>query len=91
MLVYLGYLSWCESDRTVSIPNREVSMEYVNAISTMNWGEVIRSEEESRKLLQSLWDMDVETVAQGNLLLVGINYDKDKKHTCIIEKISKNV
>lgn len=54
LLVHLGYLSYCESDRTVSIPNREVSMEYVNAISTMNWGEVIRSVEESRKLLQSL-------------------------------------
>jgi len=24
---------------------------------------------------------------RGNLLLVGINYDKEKKHTCIIEKI----
>lgn len=24
---------------------------------------------------------------KGNLLLVGINYDKDKKHTCIIEKV----
>lgn len=24
---------------------------------------------------------------QGNLLLVGINYDKDKKHTCMIEKV----
>lgn len=28
---------------------------------------------------------------QGNMLLVGINYDKDKKeHTCIIEKYVKN-
>ena len=27
---------------------------------------------------------------QGNLLLVGINYDKDtKKHECVIEKVSK--
>lgn len=24
---------------------------------------------------------------KGNLLLAGINYGKDKKHTCIIEKI----
>lgn len=28
---------------------------------------------------------------QGNMLLVGINYDKDtKKHTCVIEKYIKN-
>ncbi len=27
---------------------------------------------------------------QGNMLLVGINYDKDtKKHTCVIEKYVK--
>lgn len=24
---------------------------------------------------------------KGNLLLVGISYDKDKKHTCVIEKL----
>ena len=23
---------------------------------------------------------------KGNLLLVGINYDQDKKHSCVIEK-----
>lgn len=26
---------------------------------------------------------------RGNLLLVGINYDKEKKHTCVIEKMVK--
>ena len=25
----------------------------------------------------------------GNLLLVGINYDKEKKHSCVIEKMVK--
>lgn len=181
LLVHLGYLSYCEEDRTVSIPNKEVSQEYVNAISTMSWSEVTRSVEASRKLLQSLWEMDEEAVAKGidqaheeisilqyndenslsctislafyfakeyytlirelstgkgfadicmiprplyadkpavvielkrerdvagaiaqikeknyvkaleaykgNLLLVGINHDKDKKHSCVIEKI----
>jgi hypothetical protein len=24
---------------------------------------------------------------RGNLLLVGINYDKEKKHSCVIEKL----
>lgn len=182
LLVHLGYLSYRFEDKTVSIPNKEVSQEYVNAISTMDWGEVMRSVDASRKLLQSLWDMDAEAVAQGidraheeisilqyndenslsctinlafyfareyytiirelptgrgfadicliprqlyadkpavvielkkdkdaqgaiaqikqknyvkaleeykgNLLLVGINYDKEKKHTCVIEKMN---
>ena len=26
-------------------------------------------------------------IGRGFLLLVGINYDKDKKHTCKIEKV----
>ena len=183
LLVHLGYLSYHWPDKTVSIPNKEVAQEYVNAISTMDWGEVMRSVEASRKLLQSLWDMDAEAVAEGidraheeiailqyndenslsctinlafyfakeyytiirelptgkgfadicliprqlhadkpavvielkkdksaegaieqikqknyvqsladykgNLLLVGINYNKDKKHTCVIEKVEK--
>lgn len=182
LLVHLGYLTYDSERGTVSIPNKEVAQEYVNAISTMDWGEVMRSVEASKKLLQALWDMDADAVARGidqahdeisilqyndenslsctinlafyyakeyytiirelptgkgfadicliprqlhadkpaviielkkdrdaqgaidqikrkeyvraledykgNLLLVGINYDKDKKHTCIIEKMT---
>lgn len=182
LLVHLGYLTYDSERGTVSIPNKEVAQEYVNAISTMDWGEVMRSVEASKKLLQALWDMDADAVARGidqahdeisilqyndenslsctinlafyyakeyytiirelptgkgfadicliprqlhadkpaviielkkdkdargaidqikrkeyvraledykgNLLLVGINYDKDKKHSCIIEKMT---
>lgn len=65
LLVHLGYLTYHRPDKSVSIPNREVAQEYVNAISTMDWGEVMRSVEASRKLLQSLWDMDADAVAKG--------------------------
>lgn len=37
LLVHLGYLTYNVIDQTVRIPNKEVSQEYVNAISTMNW------------------------------------------------------
>ena len=47
LLVHLGYLSDHWTDMTVSIPNKEVSQEYINAISTMDWKEVIRSVEDS--------------------------------------------
>lgn len=53
LLVHLGYLSYHWMDKTVSIPNKEVSQEYVNAISTMDWHEVIDSVEASKKLLES--------------------------------------
>ncbi|MBR3998064.1 MAG: AAA family ATPase [Clostridia bacterium] len=65
LLVHLGYLTYDSEKCAVSIPNKEVSQEYVNAISTMDWSEVTRSVEASRKLLQSLWDMDAEAVANG--------------------------
>ena len=51
LLVHLGYLSYHWPDRTVSIPNKEVSQEYINAISTMQWNEVINSVEASKQLL----------------------------------------
>ena len=65
LLVHLGYLSYRRSDKTVCIPNDEVSQEYVNAISTMDWSEVMRSILDSKKLLEDLWSMDGEAVARG--------------------------
>lgn len=41
LLVHLGYLSYDILIESVRIPNKEVSQEYVNAISTMDWHEVI--------------------------------------------------
>ena len=37
LLVHLGYLTYNSTNGMVRIPNKEVSQEYVNAISTMNW------------------------------------------------------
>ena len=37
LLVHLGYLTYDSIKETVNIPNKEVSQEYVNAISTMSW------------------------------------------------------
>ena len=34
LLVHLGYLTYDSENETVTIPNKEVSREYVNAIST---------------------------------------------------------
>jgi len=61
----LGYLSYHWPDKTVIIPNKEVSQEYINAISTMDWAEVTRSVEDSKMLLEALWNMDEKAVAAG--------------------------
>ena len=65
LLVHLGYLSYHWGSKSVVIPNKEVSQEYVNAISTMDWHEVARSVEASRRLLESLWNLDGTAVAEG--------------------------
>ena len=65
LLVHLGYLTYDSSKECVSIPNKEVSQEYVNAISTMEWKEIIDSVERSRQLLRSLWNLDGDAVAEG--------------------------
>ena len=65
LLVHLGYLTYNSIQGTVGIPNKEVSQEYENAIRTMDWQEVARSVEASRKLLESLWEMDGQAVAEG--------------------------
>ncbi len=65
LLVHLGYLTFDAERSCVSIPNKEVSQEYLNAISTMSWGEVMRSVTASKKLLEALWDMDADAVAEG--------------------------
>ena len=52
LLIHLGYLSYHWQEKTVSIPNKEVAQEYVNAIGTMGWKEVMDSIEKSRKLLE---------------------------------------
>ena len=65
LLVHLGYLTYNSIEGSVSIPNKEVSQEYVNAISTMNWYGVADSLDASRKLLEALWAMDADVVAAG--------------------------
>ena len=65
LLVHLGYLTYDSTKEKVSIPNKEVSQEYVNAISTMNWYGVAASVKASRELLEALWAMDGDAVAAG--------------------------
>ncbi len=88
LLVHLGYLNYNSINGTVSIPNKEVAQEYINAISTMDWSEVSRSVEASRKLLQSMWDMDADAVAKGidqahNEISI-LQYNDENSLSCVI-------
>ena len=88
LLIHLGYLSYHWPDKTVTIPNKEVSQEYINAISTMDWSEVTASIEASRKLLESLWNLDEKAVAAGidktHREISILQYNNDNALSCTI-------
>ncbi|KIR03720.1 N-acetylhexosamine 1-kinase [Lachnospiraceae bacterium TWA4] len=66
LLVHLGYLAYLQDKQTVVIPNKEVSLEFLRSINhSAEYEEVARSIKESKELVQALWDMDEERVAQG--------------------------
>ena len=48
LLVHLGYLSYDESNDTVCIPNEEVRAEFIRAVKSSGWEEVVRAVELSR-------------------------------------------
>lgn len=58
LLIHLGYLTYNSERHMASISNREVSQECMNAISTMNWHDVISSVNDSRKLLEAMWNIE---------------------------------
>ena len=88
LLVHLGYLTYNWPDRSVSIPNKEVSQEFVNAISTMDWNGVAESVAASRKLLESLWNMDGDAVAAGlekaHQEIAILQYNDENSLSCVI-------
>lgn len=43
LLIHLGYLSYQDDTKLASIPNREVSAEYLNAIESPQWNEVLNA------------------------------------------------
>lgn len=89
LLIHLGYLTYHTSRSTVSIPNKEVAQEYVNAIKTMDWSEVTRTIENSHRLLESLWALDGESVAAGieqaHQEISSLHYHDENSLCCTIQ------
>ena len=66
LLIHLGYLSYDYEEKTVRIPNREVSIEFTNAIRVIgSYGEVSKSIEASKALLTALIEGDADAVSAG--------------------------
>lgn len=65
LLIHLGYLSFDEGREEVSIPNQEVSMEFMRAVKVGGWDGLTKALERSGELLKSTWELDGEAVADG--------------------------
>lgn len=65
LLVHLGYLAYDAENQNACIPNREVEMEFVNAVEVAKWEEVTKSIQVSGQLLEAVWRQDEAEVARG--------------------------
>ena len=88
LLVHLGYLSYNAKEQTVSIPNREVAKEYYNAVSTMDWQNVMTAISDSKKLLQAVLDGQDDVVAAGidkvHEEISILQYNDENSLSCVI-------
>lgn len=89
LLVHLGYLTYDTLTETVSIPNWEVSREYVNAVRMIGWAEVTRAIDDSKNTLKALWEEDEKALAQGiDHIHEGIpilEYDSEDSLLCTLQ------
>lgn len=65
LLIHLGYLAYDFEKKQVYIPNKEVSHEFLNAVTVIGWSELITAVNDSEQLLISLWNEDEAAVAAG--------------------------
>ena len=64
VLIHLGYLSYDSDDGKCYIPNKEVSMEFTNAVEDTDWTEIVKTIRRSEDLLEATLRGDAETVAR---------------------------
>lgn len=99
LLIHLGYLAYNSGKKIAFIPNEEVRQEFVYVPKL----EYVTSY--PALVVELKWKKSVQTAIQqirekkypesllqytGDILIVGINYDKDsKKHECLIEQYEK--
>ncbi len=65
LLVHLGYLGYDFLDKCVFIPNNEIRMEYANAVSVSEWGEVSKTLKHSADILNAIWQQNEIQVSEG--------------------------
>ena len=65
LLVHLGYLTFDIKKSLVKIPNEEVRQEFVRSIRSLEWKNVLNLLNDSKNLLQAIWEKNEQAVAKG--------------------------
>jgi hypothetical protein len=63
LLIHLGYLGYMKDSGEVFIPNKEINDEFVTAIKSAKWTEVLAAIKTSDELLKATWRMEADAVA----------------------------
>ena len=85
-LIHLGYLAYDQTRGRAFIPNEEIRQEFLAATKRKKWNELQKFEQQvkDKEYPASIWQYT------GNILLVGISYDKkSRKYQCVIEMDKK--
>lgn len=89
LLIHLGYLAYNQVAGTAYIPNREIASEFLNVMESKEWGEVFRSIQLSKELLESTLNLEMQKVAQmiddvhSNTTSV-LQYHNENALSCVI-------
>ena len=65
LLIHLGYLTYNQQKKLVSIPNEEIRQEFLSATKKKEWNELVEFERQSMELFDATLEMDAEVVATG--------------------------
>lgn len=88
LLIHLGYLGYDPVLEEVYIPNTEVATEFVNAVKSAGWDEVVRAVKNSEELLEATWRGDEEAVADGievvHMETSILSYNDENALSCIL-------
>ena len=89
LLVHLGYLSYDRETGEASIPNLEITQEFLNVVDSPQWGGLTEALNRSEELLRSTWAMDGEAVAAGMSAIHSetaslLKYNNENSLTCTV-------
>ena len=64
-LIHLGYLAYDRREQMAYIPNEEIRREFLTAVTSNRWNELLTFQQESAELLDATLAMDENAVAAG--------------------------